>query len=214
MKKIDLFIFDFDGTLVSSGNDLANSINYTLKKLHIRTLEKKDIIAFIGDGVHKLIERSLGMQHQDMFKDALKIFTDHYKNHMCDTTTLYPGAKEVLKHFENKHKIIMTNKLYQYTLNIARHLRIDVFFDEIIGADSSIFNKPDNRLLKPILQRYNIADDQAVVIGDGVNDILLARNTGILSCAFLNGLTPKKVLLDLKPDFVYDELITMTKIFN
>jgi phosphoglycolate phosphatase len=213
MKKINLFIFDFDGTLVSSGNDLANSINHTLMELHLKPLDHKEIITYVGDGVYKLIERTLGDQHKDKFNEAFYIFTKHYQQHMCDTTSLYPGAKHVLEHFKDKCKIIMTNKLHQYTLKIARHLEIDTFFDNIIGADSTAFIKPDRRILTPVLRKYDVANDKAVVIGDGVNDILLARNAGILSCAFLNGLTQKEILLDLKPDFVCDELIATTRLF-
>jgi len=214
MKKIDLMIFDFDGTLVNSGNDLAISVNYMLEKLHLKPLEHQVIMSYIGDGVHKLIERSIGNTHQNDFDEAIKIFSEYYGKHMFDTTILYPGVKEVLNHFQEKKKIILTNKLHHYTLNIARHLEIDTLFDDIIGADSTAFIKPDQRVLTPILQKYDVEDDKAVVIGDGVNDIRLAKNSGILSCAFLNGLTSKEILLNLMPDFVCEELLTMTKLFD
>lgn len=214
MKKINLLIFDFDGTLVSSGNDLANSVNYTLKELRLNPLAHRDIMAYIGDGVHKLIQRSLGNEHQDKFKEAFTIFSEHYDKHMCDTTTLYPGVIDVLEHFKDKHKIIITNKLYRYTLQIAGHLKIDAFFDDIIGADTTDFIKPDRRIVIPVLRKYGVIHDRAVVVGDGINDILLAKNAGLISCAFLSGLTRKEILLDLNPDFACDELMAMTRLFH
>lgn len=164
--------------------------------------------------MHKLIERSLGAEYQDRFADAIHIFKEYYENHMFDNTSLYPGVETVLNHFRYKHKIIMTNKLYRYTFKLCEYLRINGFFEEIIGADSTDFKKPDPQLLKPFLQKYHVDKNKTVAVGDGVNDILLAKNTGILSCAFLNGLTPRETLLNLKPDFICEELLQITTLFN
>ena len=90
MKKIDLMIFDFDGTLIYSGDDLANSVNYTLKQLGIPLLDRETIIGFIGDGVTRLVERSLGDKHCELFNRAMEIFKVHYAEHLLDTTGLYP----------------------------------------------------------------------------------------------------------------------------
>ncbi|MBN1380823.1 MAG: HAD-IA family hydrolase [Deltaproteobacteria bacterium] len=214
MKNIDLMIFDFDGTLVDSGGDLANAVNFMLQELNLPHREKKKIITFIGDGVHKLIERSLGDAYPEKFDEALYIFTDHYQRHMCDTTVPYPGVMTVLNHFYSKPKIIMTNKLYHYTLRIAEHLKIAPYFEEIIGADSTDFTKPDPQILFPVLQKYGVDNNRTLIVGDGVNDILLARKAGVVSCAFLGGLTPKETLISLEPDYMCEHLDRLTAIFN
>lgn len=213
MTEIDLMIFDFDGTLVSSGEDLAASVNYTLTALGIPTLETEKIIGFVGDGTRKLIERSIGSNFHDRFDEAMEIFMSHYSEHMLDTTALYPGVVEVLDHFRHKKKIILTNKNYNFTLRIAEKLKIAGNFDDIIGADSTPYKKPDSRLLPPLLKRFKAGTDRTVVTGDGTNDIMLAKNAGVLSCAFLDGLESKDDLLSLKPDFSCEDLLELKELF-
>lgn len=213
MTEIDLMIFDFDGTLVSSGSDIAASVNHTLTTLGIPVLKKEKIIEFVGDGVEKLIGRSLGDEDKGRFDEAIEIFMSYYSKHMLDTTELYPGALSALSHFQDKKKIILTNKRHIFTSRIAERLKIADYFDEIIGAGNTQYKKPDPRLLPPILKRFKTTPDHAVVIGDGINDILLARNAGVLSCAFLNGLDSRNTLLSLKPDFSCEDISELKKMF-
>ncbi|MFA4916133.1 MAG: HAD-IA family hydrolase [Syntrophales bacterium] len=213
MKQINLMIFDFDGTLVNSGGDIAASVNYTLENLGIPAMEPEVIIDFVGDGVKKLIERSLGHDCQDQFDEAMKIFTAYYSEHILDTTTFYPGVTDILQHFQDKKKVIITNKRYSFTKTIAEALDMEKYFDDIIGEDSTPYKKPDLRLLSPLMERFGAGCDQTVVIGDGINDILLAKNTGVLSCAFLNGLGHRDILLAQRPDFIYESLLELRSLF-
>jgi len=214
MKQIELMVFDFDGTLVYSGEDLANSVNHTLKRLDMPVLDRETIIGFVGDGVARLIKRSLGDKHRDQLGEAMEIFKTHYAEHLLDTTVLYQGVRDMLEHFKYRKKVIVTNKLYSYTVKIAAELGIDVYFEDIIGADSASFLKPDPGLLTPLLEKYGVEKEAAVVIGDGVNDIFLAKNTGTLSCALLNGLGDRDTLLSLDPDYHCENISELEKLFE
>ena len=175
--------------------------------------EEKVIHQFIGDGVIKLIERSLGTASQDRFEEALALFMRHYDEHLLDTTILYPSVKQVLRHFHDKKKVILTNKKYRFAVALSDALQLTHCFDDILGAESTPYTKPDARLVGPLLERYQAHPDRTVVIGDGVNDILLARNAGVLSCAILSGLTSRETLLNLKPDDVCEYLSEITNLF-
>jgi phosphoglycolate phosphatase len=214
MKHIDLMIFDLDGTLVDSGRDIAASVNYTLKSLNLLPQKHEEIIGFVGDGVQKLIERALGDENEHLFNNAMKIFSSYYSEHMLDTTKLYESAIKVLEHFQNKRKVIITNKRLYFTMGITNNLDISSYFDEIIGSDSTAYKKPDSSLLIPLLEKYNVDSNDTVVIGDGINDIMLARNAGVLSCALLNGLTDRNILLALKPDFTCEKLSELMTLFT
>jgi phosphoglycolate phosphatase len=144
----------------------------------------------------------------------MELFRAHYAEHLLDTTDLYPGVADVLEHFRDTKKVIITNKLHVYTLRIVEALGIAGYFEEIIGMDSSSLRKPDRELLIPLLERYGVAKTDAVVIGDGVNDILLARNTGTVSCALLNGLGDRDRLLSLGPDYCCEEIAQMKELFE
>jgi phosphoglycolate phosphatase-like HAD superfamily hydrolase len=118
----------------------------------------------------------------------------------------------VLRHFDRKEKVLITNKARDFTLAICSGLGLAGYFKEIIAGDSNEFMKPDPRLLVPLLNRFESARDETLVVGDGINDILLARNAGVRSCAFLNGLGKRDELLRLRPDFVIEKMIDLKNI--
>jgi haloacid dehalogenase superfamily, subfamily IA, variant 1 with third motif having Dx(3-4)D or Dx(3-4)E len=213
MKKVDLMIFDFDGTLVSTGADLIQAINYTLNKLKLKKKQGKEILSFVGDGINKLIERALGQDHIKYQEEAMSIFLEYYGQHLLDNTKLYPQAEDVLKNFKDKLKVILTNKRFKFTLTIAKGLNIADYFAEIIGGDSMPFLKPDGRLINYLLNKYEVAKENTLIIGDGINDIAVAKNSGILSCAYLNGLGNRQDLLSLNADYYVENLSEVNTLF-
>jgi phosphoglycolate phosphatase len=211
MQKVDLLVFDLDGTLVRSADDLVASVNYTLKTLGLPILAPETVHGFIGDGVKVLMKRALGtaLEHYDR---AMDLFSAYYSEHLLDRTTLYPDVPDVLDFFDRKKKVIVTNKLQGFTLQIAKALGIADRFQEIIGEDSTPFKKPDPRLLQLVMTKWGGTPERTVVIGDGVNDILLGRNAGALSCAFLNGITGRDKLLALAPDMTCETLSDLKRL--
>lgn len=214
MTKVDLMIFDFDGTIADTGADLVASINHTLTAMRLNPRSTKEVIGFVGDGVRTLMERSLGENHKGRLEEAMNIFSAYYEKHMMDQTTLYPQIEGVLKYFNHKMKVILTNKRHHLTVAIARGLHIDRYFMEIVGADSLPFMKPDQRVVEYLLTKYNAEAQKTVIIGDGVNDIAVAKNAGILSCAHLNGLGDKKKLLAMEADFYCEDLMEINSLFQ
>ncbi len=214
MKKVDLMIFDFDGTIADTATDLVSSINHMLTSMRLDTRTPDEIISFVGDGVHKLIERSLGDHHKGSMEEAMRIFSTHYEKHMMDHTVCCPQVLDVLKYFNHKMKVVLTNKRYHLTVAIARGLRIDRYFMEIVGADSTPFQKPDPRVVEYLLDKYSVSAQKAVLIGDGVNDIAAARNAGIVSCSYLNGLGDPEALLKMGADFYCENLMEINSLFQ
>jgi len=214
MKNIDLMVFDLDGTLASTGEDLVHTVNHTLSVLKLREKSEKEIISFVGDGVNKLMERALGGDNLHYHEKAMKIFTDYYSRHYMDTTQLNPHVEDVLKKFENKTKIVLTNKRRNFAEKIIDELGIKKYFTAIIGIDSMPFCKPDPRVIEHLLDQFKTAKERTLMIGDGINDILAARDSGILSCAYLNGLGDRKALLNLKADYYCEDLLEINYLFK
>ena len=206
MRAVDLLVFDLDGTLVRSGDDLAAGVNHALKMLGLPIHTLETIRGFIGDGIPVLMKRALGPCADAYFTQSMDLFTDYYTEHLLDHTTLYPDVPSVLDYFERKKKVIVTNKLLGFTLQITKGLGIAARFLEIIGEDSTPFKKPDPRLLRLVMTKWGGTPERTVMIGDGVNDLLLARQAGALSCAFLNGITGRDKLLALAPDLTCETL--------
>ena len=214
MIKVEFLIFDLDGTLADTGQDLVTAVNYTLKALGLATLDHRLIISFVGDGVQELIKRSLGGEDQESFTRAMKIFLEYYRDHLLDQTVLYPGVRECLDYFSAKRKVVISNKRQDFTLRIVQGLGIAPFFEDIVGGDVMPYKKPDPRLVEPYLKRFHVPREQTVVVGDGPNDILLAKNAGVWSCACLNGLAPRDNLLKLRPDYKCESLLELRELFS
>ena len=212
---VETMIFDFDGTLANTGDDLADGLNYTLQMMNLPTIATEVILTFVGDGIGKLLERSLGEAwNEQRGKEMLEIFPRYYEEHLLDKTVLYPGVLDVLNHFHGKRKIILTNKRLCFTEKICDGLQIRDYFVDIIAGDSTPFFKPAPELLDIIQKRHSFRRDQTVIIGDGANDLLLAKNTGILCACHLNGLGKKEDLQALQPDMTFEHFAELKEMLN
>ena len=153
-----------------------------------------------------LITRALGPSDGEYHEQAMETFYSYYSEHLLDHTTLYPDVLTVLDHFADKMKVVVTNKKQQYAMMIAKGLGVDSYFLEIIGEGGSPYKKPDPRLLHLVIAKWGATPGRTAVIGDGVNDILLARQAGALGCALLGGMSERGKLLSLAPDMTCETL--------
>src|SRR3990172_1389070 len=163
MHPVDLLIFDLDGTLVDSKDDIASSVNLTLAELGLPTKEPKVIAGFIGEGVRRLLQQAVGEGQQEPFKKAMRIFRRHYLAHLLDTTRFYPGIEEVLDYFKDKKKAVVTNKPIEYTEKIIDGLKARERFDLILGGDSLNNLKPHPEMLHKVLEEMEVRRDQSVM---------------------------------------------------
>ena len=210
---VELLIFDLDGTLADTKRDIALAVNLTLKDFQLSPKDPAVIYGYVGDGVRKLLQRAFEDRPDDLFEQALGVFRGHYMDHLLDTTRFYPGILEVLDHFEGKKKVVATNKPFEYTRRILEGLGVCDRFDLTLSADLSQHLKPHPGMLQTALDHFQIAQEQAVMIGDGVNDILAARAAGVKSCAVGYGMGRVEDLVALKPDFFCEEVYELSKLF-
>lgn len=213
MHPADLLIFDLDGTLIDSKVDIATSVNLTFRELGIEEKRPEEIYSYIGEGVRKLIKATLGEEKEALFDEAIKIFRGYYLSHLLDTTSIYPGVNEILQHFRDKDKAISTNKPIEYTTKIIDGLALRRHFKVIVAGNNGIRLKPEADMIIKVISELNTRKDKAVMIGDGVNDILAAKAAGIRSCAIGSGLGNREALLSLNPDYFCDGIEGLKDLF-
>lgn len=206
MIRVDLLIFDLDGTLADTKGDIAQAVNLTLKQFHLPEKDPKIIYGYVGDGVRALLIRAFEDRPDEILEQALEVFRQHYMAHLLDTTRLYPGVLEVVDSYGDKKRVIATNKPFEYTRRIIEGLGVQDRFDLVLAGDHDRDRKPRPAMILKALQRWNIPPARAVMIGDGVNDILAARAAGIYSCAVGYGLGRREELLARKPDYFCEEI--------
>ncbi|MDO8546651.1 MAG: HAD-IA family hydrolase [Nitrospirales bacterium] len=204
MHKIDLLIFDLDGTLIESKWDIATAVNLTLRDLGLPVREQEEIFSFVGDGIKHLLRLSVGEENQSRYEDALRVFRGHYLAHCLDRTQFYPGIDHVLVHYAAKHKAVATNKSLEYTTRILDGLGAH-HFTYIVGGDNGYGLKPEPGMLLKILDELKVAQDRAVLIGDSTNDINGGHNAGIKVCAVGYGMGNREKMAACNPDWFIEQ---------
>ncbi len=205
-KRIDLLMFDLDGTLAATGRDLANSVNYIRATLGLEPLDDAYVYSRVGYGTEHLLRQSLPNGYDKRFEEILDRFLKHYEDHLLDTTVLYPHVEEVLERFRAKKKAVVTNKRLNFSLAVLRGLGVESAFDVIVGGDCGLEKKPDPSLLRHVLDELGVSADKAMMIGDGEPDIQAGKAAGVHTCAVLYGLCNSKDLLAAEPDFAISDL--------
>ncbi|MGH7493854.1 MAG: HAD family hydrolase [bacterium] len=200
--NIDLLIFDLDGTLVDTRQDLANAVNFALQQMGKRPLTLEKVTSLVGDGVRTLLERALAVEGEATLAKALAYFRGFYAGHLSDHSRLYPHMRDVLAHFRAKKKAVLSNKPQEFTYALLERLELLPAFEWVIGGHAGLPLKPDPQALQSILEQSSTPGERAAMIGDGENDILAGKAAGVTTCAVTYGFRPVEKLLALQPDLV------------
>lgn len=198
MHKYKTYIFDLDGTLLSTLADLAASTNYALRTHHMPERSLDEVRRFVGNGVKKLMERAIpdGLNNP-LFEETFATFRQHYMQHNLDTTQPYPGIMQLLKQLkaEGKNIAVVSNKFYAATRELCRH-----FFGDLvpvaIGEREDIRKKPAPDTVIEALRELGVDKEGAVYIGDSDVDIMTAKNSGMPCVSVLWGFRDKEFLLE------------------
>ncbi|MFC4253038.1 phosphoglycolate phosphatase [Sinimarinibacterium flocculans] len=185
-------VFDLDGTLVDSVADLRLCLNRALAELRLPPLGRAQVTAMVGDGVRTLMQRALealGVPTQGDFGAAvidrlLGRFMPLYAAAPSVHTRAYDGVPETLRQLvaDGWSLAVCTNKPLAPSLTILHALGLDIFFDTVVGGDSTPARKPDPRPLRAALATLGIDAANAVMVGDGPHD---AQAAGAAGTAFI-----------------------------
>ncbi len=185
-------IFDLDGTLVDSVDDLAASVNHALGHLGLPARACDEIRGFIGEGARMLLVRSLGPR-SDLLEPALAAWRAHYEAHLLDQTRPYPGVPEALAG-ARRALAVLTNKPAPMARRILEGLGLAPLFADVVGGGDAP-PKPDPAGARAILARAGVRPEDAVLIGDSLLDAATARNAGMTFVAVTWGLVPRSELV-------------------
>ncbi len=209
MKEIRSIIFDLDGTLVHSAPDLHAAVNVVLAGLGREPLELHRVISFIGNGVEKLVERSLaatGEVNADLLVSSLSRFRRNYKKNMTRLTRPYPGVVECLGRLrsEGAKLGVCTNKPTEPARAICDQLGLAQYIDVIVGAERGKPKKPDAAPLLSCVSALGGSKSKVMYVGDSEIDYQTALNAYIPFRLYLGGYL-RTALPDLGPSDRFDD---------
>lgn len=198
MTDRQTYIFDLDGTLLDTLQDLAASVNHALAQYGMPTHSIDDVRCFVGNGVRKLMERAVqDGADNPQFEAVFDAFRQYYMEHSLDTTRPYDGITEVLHELKQRgcRMAVVSNKMMAATQELVAH-----FFPEIevaIGEHEAagIRKKPAPDTVFEALRQLGVGKDTAVYVGDSDVDLMTARNSGMPCISVLWGFRDREFLL-------------------
>jgi phosphoglycolate phosphatase len=184
LHPVRALIFDLDGTLIDSKQDLIHSVNAMLRELGREELAAETISGYIGHGAPQLVARALGSGcTEEERQRALQFFLSHYELHKMDTTCLYPGVAETLEQLASVPMAVLTNKPVRISVRILDAMGLSKCFRAIYGGNSFETKKPDPLGARTILRELGVEPGEALLVGDSEVDVQTARNAGMLAAA-------------------------------
>ena len=215
-KKIKCILIDLDGTIINSGPDLIDSLNFVLKNQNIKPIESKVIGSLVGGGAKAMIIRAyehLKVKPPLNIDSLIEEFLEFYFMNCSNKSYLYPNVFNTLKKLKSEFRIALcTNKKQYITEKILVDFKIDNFFDCVLGSNPKIKLKPDIEMLEYCLNECHVKPEQAIMVGDSSNDIIPAKALSIKSIYVTYGFG--KIEESIKPDYVIDGFHEVLKVLK
>lgn len=180
-KNYKLAIFDMDGTILNTLEDLADSANYTLKTYGMPQRTIEEIRKFVGNGIRRLLEQAVPNEiSKELLEEMTVTFSSYYKEHCSNKTCAYEGIIEVLKEIRNKGIItaVVSNKA-DFGVQILCEEYFTGLFDFSVGEKQGIRRKPYPDSVLSVIDKFKISKNDVVYIGDSEVDLKTAVNAGI-----------------------------------
>jgi len=181
LKKYNTVIFDFDGTLIYTLEDIKDSVNYALRKFNLEEKSLNEIRSLVGDGAYRLIELCVCDGKNNIhFDEIFNVYKNHYSENYKNKSKPYPEVIVLLNKLKEKgYKLGIVSNKYDNLVKYLNKLYFEDLIPVAIGESDVIHKKPAPDGLLEALSQLNSQKDQSIYIGDSDVDIQTAKNVGL-----------------------------------
>ncbi|MBQ3045035.1 MAG: HAD family hydrolase [Clostridia bacterium] len=204
MKKFNTIVFDLDGTLTDTLDDLRSSVNFALSQFGFPERSRDEIRSFVGNGVRRLIYRSVPENTDTATAEkCLEVFREHYKANSCVETRPYDGIADLLETLKKRgiKTAVVTNKMHEAAADIVEYF-FGGLIDITIGQSEKIAPKPAPDSVFLALEKLGVSKEDAVYVGDSEVDCMTAHNAGIPCIGVTWGFRDREVLEANGADYI------------
>ena len=209
-------LFDLDGTLLDTLDDLTASVNYAMRKFGLQQHTVEEVRSYIGNGSMELIRRAIGGADVP-FDGVLQAFRQYYQEHGTDATKPYDGVMEMLKNLQlqGKRCVVLSNKAHAPTQLLCGHYFGD-FIELAVGERESegIRKKPAPDAVYAVMQTLGATAENTVYIGDSEVDIQTAKNAAIPCISVTWGFKDRAFLLENGATVLVDDTKQLLQILS
>lgn len=206
MQTIKLLIFDLDGTLLNTYEDLGNAVNYVLEKNNFPTHELILYKTFVGNGIDNLLKRCLPSDFEDEmhFMQIRQDFVQYYEAHKFDRTYPYEGIMDLLRELNSSgiKFAVASNKYHEATMELVERYFSEINWEVVFGHRENKPKKPDPTIVFDILEIAQTSKEETLYIGDSSVDMKTASNAGMKSIGVTWGFRTEKELRTHQADFI------------
>lgn len=194
--KYDLVIFDLDGTILDTLEDLTDSVNYALTEYGYPMRTMEEVRSFVGNGLLNLMRKAIAPEtKEEIIKEALDRQKAYYKIHCADKTKPYEGVIELLKALKNAGcKLAVVSNKADYAVQILCEQYFTDIFDIAAGEKENVRKKPAPDAVNAVMEQIQVKKENAVYIGDSEVDIETAKNAGLQAILVSWGFRTKEFL--------------------
>lgn len=192
----DTIIFDLDGTLLNTLEDLKDSTNFALSKFDYQQKSLEEVRQFVGNGVAKLIERAIpNGKNNTNFDECLKIFKENYAKNMYNKTAPYDGIIDMLKELRaNNIKTAVVSNKFDLAVKELCKKYFTGLIDTAIGESENVRKKPAPDSVFKAMEELKSPREKCIYVGDSDVDLQTAKNTGIECISVTWGFRDKEFL--------------------
>ena len=185
--RYKLVIFDLDGTLLDTIDDLKEAVNHAMSLRGFPTFTRDEVMAMVGHGARNLMRKALPLGHKDddMVDVAYNDFRAYYITHIDTYTKPFPGIQDLLAKLRQEDMMlaVASNKFQEGTEHLIKEFFPEILFVAVLGGRPGFPLKPDPEIVNEVLRKAGIEKEDAVMIGDSDTDMETAANGGIRSIA-------------------------------
>lgn len=212
---IQAVIFDLDGTLLNTLQDLYLCTNQVLKNYHCPEKSMDEVRSYLGNGIKALLEKALPEQQKHLLDAVYDQFLLLYEKHKADHTKPYPHILSLLNILKQKKMkmAIVSNKIDSAVKELCIPL-FGEYLSVMLGETPTRLKKPNPDMVYEALKQLQVDKDQALFVGDSETDVLTAKNANMRVCGVSWGFRGKDVLKQLNVDFLIDEPMELLNIIE
>lgn len=216
MKKIKNILFDLDGTLTDSVHGITNCFRYTVENLNLTVPSETELLSLVGPPLHQTFAALLKTSDATLIERAIAIYRRRFDEVGWLENKIYSDVPEMLDSLKKGgyNLFVATSKDENAARKILQYFNLSVYFIEVAGSDPHKRLADKALLIRELLERHELVDDETIMVGDRMHDVLAAKQNHVLSVGIVYGYGSLAELQEVEADYICSNPLEIADLIN